>query len=564
VHAADVDGDGVIDAISASNYDDKIAWYKSGDGVGDLCDNCPDIANIGQLDGDSDGDGDDCDVCPNDPLNDIDSDGACGDVDGCPTDPNKIDPGICGCGVADTDTDSDGTADCNDLCPTDPDKIDPGQCGCGVADTDTDSDGTADCDDLCPTDPNKTAPGQCGCGATDSDADSDGTADCNDLCPIDPNKTAPGQCGCGTSDTDSDSDGTADCNDNCPTTPNGAQTTSDIGVFGDQDVIFTAGANGANCVKAVDIDGDGDNDVLTASLSGSRIAWYENTDGEGSFGTRQIIASGVLGVWTVAAADVDSDGDADVFSASYFDDTIAWYENTDGNGSFGDQQVISTAADYAKSVYPADVDGDGDFDVLSASVNDDKIAWYENTDGDGTFGTQQVISTAANGAEAVFAADIDSDGDIDALSASPGDDEIAWYENTDGDGTFGAQQVISTSADGAEAVFAADVDGDGDLDVLSASSLDDKIAWYENTDGSGTFGAQQVISTAADDARSVFADDLNGDGTPDAISASYTGDLISWYSNGDEFGDACDNCPNDSNPGQEDSDSDGTGDACDM
>ena len=36
------------------------------------------------------------------------------------------------------------------------------------------------------------------------------------------------------------------------------------------------------------------------------------------------------------------------------------------------------------------------------------------------------------------------------------------------------------------------------MDVLSASYDDDKIAWYENTDGNGTFGAQQVITSSAD------------------------------------------------------------------
>lgn len=43
------------------------------------------------------------------------------------------------------DTDGDGTPDCSDNCPSDPDKTDPGVCGCGVADTDTDGDGTPDC-----------------------------------------------------------------------------------------------------------------------------------------------------------------------------------------------------------------------------------------------------------------------------------------------------------------------------------------------------------------------------------------------------------------------------------
>ena len=180
---------------------------------------------------------------------------------------------------------------------------------------------------------------------------------------------------------------------------------------------------------------------------------------------------------------MDGDGDLDVLSASAVDDKIAWYENTDGAGSFGGQQVISTAADGAQSVFAADVDGDGDLDVLSASYEDDKIAWYENTDGAGSFGSQQVISTAADDATSVFAADLDGDGDLDVLSASAVDDKIAWYENTDGAGSFGSQQVISTAADGARSVFAADVDGDGDLDVLSASRLDDRIAWYENRGG---------------------------------------------------------------------------------
>ena len=68
-------------------------------------------------------------------------------------------------------------------------------------------------------------------------------------------------------------------------------------------------------------------------------------------------------------------------------------------------------------------------DVLSASSTDHKIAWYENTDGAGNFGSQQIITTNANGAGSVYAEDLDGDGDMDVLSASQGDGKIAWYEN---------------------------------------------------------------------------------------------------------------------------------------
>ena len=231
-------------------------------------------------------------------------------------------------------------------------------------------------------------------------------------------------------------------------------------------------------------------------------------------------ADGAEGVF---AADVDRDGDTDVLSASALDNKIAWYEN-DGGQNFT-VHTISTAADGARSVFAMDVDGDGDNDVLSASATDDKIAWYEN-DGSENFAVR-TISTAAGGAESVFAADVDDDGDMDVLSASATDDKIAWYEN-DGSENFTAR-TISTSANGAESVFAADVDDDGDMDVLSASATDDKIAWYKN-DGSENF-TTHTVSTAANNARSVFAADVDGNGDMDVLSASIDDDKIAWYEN---------------------------------
>jgi len=65
--------------------------------------------------------------------------------DGCPDDPDKTQPGVCGCGVADTDNDEDGTPDCKDGCPNDPNKTSPGICGCGIPDTDSNGDGVPDC-----------------------------------------------------------------------------------------------------------------------------------------------------------------------------------------------------------------------------------------------------------------------------------------------------------------------------------------------------------------------------------------------------------------------------------
>ena len=297
------------------------------------------------------------------------------------------------------------------------------------------------------------------------------------------------------------------------------------GVFGSQQVISTQG-DGARSVYASDLDGDGDNDVLAAYVLDDKIAWFENLGG-GAFSSQQVISTQADGAASVYASDLDGDGDNDVLSASVYDDKIAWYENL-GGGAFSTQHVLSTQVDYASSVYASDLDGDGDNDVLATARQDDSVFWFENLGG-GVFGSRQAISTQADGAMSVYASDLDGDGDNDVLSASQEDDKIAWYENL-GSGTFGSQQVISTQADGTYSVYASDLDGDGDNDVLSASYFDDKIAWYENL-GGGVFGSQQVISTQADGAFLVYASDLDGDGDNDVLSASVDDDKIAWYEN---------------------------------
>ena len=92
---------------------------------------------------------------------------------------------------------------------------------------------------------------------------------------------------------------------------------------------------------------------------------------------------------------------------------------------------------------------------------------------------------------------------------------------------FGLSSVISDTADGAVSVFATDVDGDGDTDVLSASFFDDKIAWYENDGADDPSFTARTITTTADGAHSVFATDEDGD--IDALSASRLG--VAWHEN---------------------------------
>jgi len=83
------------------------------------------------------------------------------------------------------------------------------------------------------------------------------------------------------------------------------------------------------------------------------------------------------------------------------------------------------------------------------------------------------------GAYSVHAADVDGDGDVDVLGAGEGADAIAWWENTAGDGIAWTERTVDGAFWGAYSVHAADVDGDGDVDVLGAALHADAITWWE-------------------------------------------------------------------------------------
>ena len=119
-------------------------------------------------------------------------------------------------------------------------------------------------------------------------------------------------------------------------------------------------------------------------------------------------------------------------------------------------------------------------DVIAAHESDNDFEWYENNGAaDPNFQTH-TIDADAGGAMSVYAADIDNDGDMDVIAGAQGEDRVYWYENDGSADPSFSSNTITSSADGIYSVYAKDVDSDGDIDILSASAGDDKIAWYKN------------------------------------------------------------------------------------
>ena len=287
----------------------------------------------------------------------------------------------------------------------------------------------------------------------------------------------------------------------------------------------------AIAVYAADMDADGDVDIVGASFDGDDVYWYENTSGDGSRWTHHTVDEQFGGVFDIRVADVDGDGDADIYGAAQDSDDMSWFENTAGDGSAWSEHYVDWSFDGAHGAAAADLDGDGDLDIAGTSYNDDLVTWWENTAGDGSTWTEHAIDTSFNGANDIDTADMDGDGDQDIYGTAVIGNDVVWWENDSGDGSSWTKHSVDSYFDGAYHVDAADLDGDGDLDLVATGYDGDDVSWWENTDGGGTSWSEHTLEYSWNGARSIQAADLDGDGDEDLLGVALDAAEIQWWEN---------------------------------
>jgi hypothetical protein len=143
----------------------------------------------------------------------------------------------------------------------------------------------------------------------------------------------------------------------------------------------------------------------------------------------------------------------------------------------------------AQDVHAADLDGDGDLDLLVAPDAGNEVVWYESDGASPPGWTRRSLAATAGPWSSVATADLDLDGDLDAIGTDSGAGLVGWWEN--GGGSF-AERPVATGAGGPRAVFPADFDRDGDPDLLVALGTADQIVWRENRGGQFAFATGDV------------------------------------------------------------------------
>lgn len=262
------------------------------------------------------------------------------------------------------------------------------------------------------------------------------------------------------------------------------------------------------------------------------VVWIENFGG-GSFGSPEIIAK-INRPFEAQASDFNGDGHLDMVVAGRGADRVAWYSG-DGSGNFVFEANLSTDFNGAAQVLPFDVDSDGDLDVIAGADIASRIVWHRN-DGAGLFSAGIVITTEASNPTSLTLADLDGDGRQDLLVGSLGDDQLGWHAGT-GSGISSVRNTIPTDSNGVLSAESADIDYDGIPDVFVAAFVSGTVTWYRGL-GAGAFGPEQVLGTAPQTggARSVWVADLDSDGDRDVVACIQASDVILWYEFTEELG----------------------------
>lgn len=292
-------------------------------------------------------------------------------------------------------------------------------------------------------------------------------------------------------------------------------------------------------IAAADLDGDGKLDLTSADTTNNVLYWFAN-DGKGNF-TRHLIAEKEEG-WLErhAVGDINGDGRLDVAIVKNQHSQLVWFENPGNprNSKAWKRHLIAKDFARAYDVALADLAGTGRLDVAASNYTGNQFAWFENSGRhEGQEWKRHVLDTKVSETRTIHAADFNGDGKIDLLGTATGSNLVVWYENPGKPGLPWKKHIIDDQSVRPAHGHAIDLNGDGKVDVLMAVGFNappgtknsHQVVWYENVN-KGKEWKKHMIGRL-DGAFEAVAADLNGDGKLDVVASGYGSGKIVWFEN---------------------------------
>ncbi|MEQ9617373.1 MAG: FG-GAP-like repeat-containing protein [Phycisphaerales bacterium] len=301
---------------------------------------------------------------------------------------------------------------------------------------------------------------------------------------------------------------------------------------------------GPTRVHTADVDGDGDPDIVATSiLDSSVVVWFneigENLGNPLAFDAA-VVTTNLAGAYDVDTGDFDGNGTTDLVYAGATANRIDLALNNGFGPVTGGSLIgvtVSSVATGVRSVVPADIDRDGDLDIFAALTGAGRVVWYENTTSDGLSWDENLISDFSVAPTDIAAVDFDNDGDMDIAVVDATEDSLFVYENAAG-GTSWPRTTVATDLNGATAVSTGDYNRDGFPDIAVASRFENSVRYFLSDAGANRGIATSFveaddspISTNAMSVQSLGSADIDGDGRMDIYAGTFAGDEAVLYRN---------------------------------
>ncbi|HDD60482.1 MAG TPA: VCBS repeat-containing protein, partial [Euryarchaeota archaeon] len=283
-----------------------------------------------------------------------------------------------------------------------------------------------------------------------------------------------------------------------------------------------------------DVDSDGLDDIVTMLTGYRGSIYFHKNPGSSGTWSRYTVTSYLYYASNLAVGDIDDDGYADIVASyNYRPKRLVWFDSggSPTSGSWT-QRTIDSGLNNPSAFYVQDMDGDDDGDIILLEGTDRQVIMYENSgSGDGTEWKSNFVEVGSikdyRGAKSV---DFDGDGDQDIVVAVHGTGLVMWLENdgTPFSGSWESYVISPGRLSGATDVDVGDVDNDGDLDVVVALRGEGSVVLLVNPGNEKeTFDAYYIAKNVVTVSyepyglnRVMFAD-LDKDGDLDVLFSIY-------------------------------------------
>ena len=284
-------------------------------------------------------------------------------------------------------------------------------------------------------------------------------------------------------------------------------------------------------IKLVDINNDGLLDVIAGNTGATNKLYLNDGVGFSTITNGTNIGNEQDPTVSLSIADIDNDGDLDVIAGNYDEQNKIYFNIADG--VFAATGIpLDLVVDSTFNLITSDIDKDGDIDILvgNASFNNEPNKLYLN-DGSGSFpnlGTP--IGIEIDDTHDLNLIDMDNDGDQDLLVANGANNKL-YFNN--GNASFSETGInITNDSDFSSTIATADFDNDGDVDIFVGNDGGNNKLYIQNK----TIGISnnKINIDTNDDALtySIAVGDINGDGRLDIVAGNYSGRNKLYINNG--------------------------------